>query len=41
VDFRDDLGRGSGPTFASDGRWFYFTLDERISNVRWAELVPD
>jgi Tol biopolymer transport system component len=35
----DDAGRHHGPTFGTDGRKFYFTLDERFSNVRWAELV--
>jgi hypothetical protein len=39
VDLHDELGRTNGPTLASDGERFYFTLDERLSNVRWAELV--
>lgn len=39
VDFQDAAGRTNGPTFASDGRRFYFTLDERISNIRWAVLT--
>jgi Tol biopolymer transport system component len=39
VDFRDEMGRVNGPTLASDGSRLYFTLDERLSNVRWAELV--
>jgi hypothetical protein len=34
-----DLGdRTSGPALATDGSRFYFTLDERMSNVRWAKL---
>jgi Tol biopolymer transport system component/DNA-binding SARP family transcriptional activator len=32
-------GKSNGPSFTSDGRRFFFTLDERFSNVRWAELV--
>jgi Tol biopolymer transport system component len=28
-----------GPGISSNGERFYFTLDERVSNVRWAELV--
>lgn len=36
VDFGD---RTSGPALATDGARFFFTLDERMSNVRWAELV--
>jgi Tol biopolymer transport system component/DNA-binding SARP family transcriptional activator len=39
MDFRDEIGRVNGPTLASDGKRLYFTLDERFSNVRWAELV--
>jgi Tol biopolymer transport system component len=39
VDLRDEMGRVNGPTLTSDGRRLYFTLDERFSNVRWAELV--
>jgi len=39
VDFHDEMGRVNGPTLASDGQRLYFTLDERFSNVRWAELV--
>jgi Tol biopolymer transport system component/DNA-binding SARP family transcriptional activator len=35
----DDAGRLHGPMLATDGRRFLFTLDERFSNVRWAELV--
>ncbi|HEX2722789.1 MAG TPA: BTAD domain-containing putative transcriptional regulator [Gemmatimonadaceae bacterium] len=35
----DSLGRSHGPGFATDGSRFFFTLDERITNVRWAELV--
>lgn len=32
-------GKSNGPSFTSDGSRFFFTLDERSSNVRWAELV--
>jgi len=39
VDLHDEMGRVNGPTLASDGQRLYFTLDERFSNVRWAELV--
>ena len=39
VDLRDALGRINGPTMASDGERLYFTLEERLSNVRWAELL--
>ena len=35
----DDSGRLHGPMLTTDGQRFYFTLDERFSNVRWAELV--
>ncbi len=35
----DESGRHAGPTLTTDGRKFYFTLDERFTNVRWAELV--
>jgi len=34
----DDPARLIGPTLATDQRRFYFTLDERYSNVRWGEL---
>lgn len=34
----DPLGRTPGPVIASDGVRFYFTLDERSSNIRWAEF---
>ncbi len=34
----DPSGRLHGPMLGSDGSRFYFTLDERFSNVRWAEL---
>ena len=36
VDFE---GRTSGPALASDGRRFYFTLDQRMSNLRLAQLT--
>lgn len=39
VDLADRLGRTNGPTLATDGDRFYFTLDERLSSVRWAEVV--
>jgi len=39
VDLRDPGGMVNGPSLTSDGRRFYFTLDERLSNVRWAELI--
>jgi Tol biopolymer transport system component/DNA-binding SARP family transcriptional activator len=39
VDFDDPSGRANGPGFATDGKRFYIALDERFSNVRWAELV--
>jgi Tol biopolymer transport system component/DNA-binding SARP family transcriptional activator len=35
----DPSGRAHGPAFTTDGSRFYFTLDERFSNLRWAELV--
>lgn len=39
VSLEDPSGRLHGPAIASDGRNFYFTLDERFSNMRWAELT--
>lgn len=39
VDLQDAAGRVNGPTFASDGLRFYFTLEERLSNIRVAELT--
>jgi len=33
-------GRTTGPALTTDGRRFYFTLEQRMSNVRWAELKP-
>ncbi|MEO5903206.1 MAG: BTAD domain-containing putative transcriptional regulator [Gemmatimonadaceae bacterium] len=35
----DPSRRMHGPTVASDGKNFYFTIDERFSNMRWAELT--
>ena len=35
----DASGRFSGPSLAADNLRFFFTLDERSSNVSWAELV--
>jgi hypothetical protein len=32
-------GTNYGPAFTSDGNRFYFTVNERLSNVRWAELA--
>jgi hypothetical protein len=39
--FRFDTapGKSHGVGFTSDGTRFFFTIDERFSNVRWAELV--
>ena len=34
----EDPARLIGPTLATDQRRFYFTLDERFSNISWAEL---
>ncbi|MDQ6870492.1 MAG: hypothetical protein M3037_00605 [Gemmatimonadota bacterium] len=39
VRFGDPAGRSNGAAFTTDGKRFFFTLDERLSNVRWAELV--
>jgi Tol biopolymer transport system component len=39
VNLEDPSDRLPGPAIASDGRNFYFTLDERFSNMRWAELT--
>ena len=39
VRFDDPAGRSNGAAFTTDGKQFFFTLDERLSNVRWAELV--
>jgi hypothetical protein len=35
----DPSGRFPGASLTSDGTRFYFTLDERFANVRWAELL--
>jgi Tol biopolymer transport system component len=37
--FDDPAGRSNGAAFTTDGKQFFFTLDERLSNVRWAELI--
>jgi Tol biopolymer transport system component/DNA-binding SARP family transcriptional activator len=37
--FDDPAGRSNGSAFTTDGKRFFFTLDERLSNVRWAQLV--
>jgi Tol biopolymer transport system component/DNA-binding SARP family transcriptional activator len=39
VDLDDRSGRAHGPSITTDGSRFYFTLDERFSTVRWADLV--
>jgi Tol biopolymer transport system component/DNA-binding SARP family transcriptional activator len=39
VSLEDPSGRLHGPSIASDRRNFYFTLDERFANMRWAELT--
>jgi DNA-binding SARP family transcriptional activator/Tol biopolymer transport system component len=39
VSFDDSSGRFHGPSLTTDGKRFYFTLDERFSNVRWAALL--
>lgn len=39
VNFDDGTGRSHGASISADKRSFYFTLDERTSNMRWAELV--
>jgi hypothetical protein len=36
----DSGGRTHGPSITSDGSKFYVTLEERFSNVWWAELGP-
>jgi Tol biopolymer transport system component len=38
IRFDDPAGRLNGPTFSADASRFVFTLDERSSNIRWAEL---
>lgn len=38
VSLDDPSGRLHGPLLASDGKRFFFTIDERFSNMRWAEL---
>jgi Tol biopolymer transport system component/DNA-binding SARP family transcriptional activator len=39
VRFDDPSGRMNGSAISSDGVSFFFTLDERLSNIRWAALV--
>jgi len=39
VDLANPSALAHGPGFTSDGSRFYFTLEERFSNVAWAELV--
>lgn len=38
VDLDDPSGRTNGPTLATDGQRLYFTVDEHLSNIRWAIL---
>ncbi|MEO5590783.1 MAG: BTAD domain-containing putative transcriptional regulator, partial [Gemmatimonadaceae bacterium] len=38
VDLDDPSGHLYGPALATDGKRFFFTVDERFSNMRWAEL---
>src|SRR4029079_13256929 len=35
----DPVGKSIGPAFTSDGKRFYFALNERSSNIQWAELA--
>jgi Tol biopolymer transport system component len=39
VHLDNSIGRTIGPGFAADSTRFYFPVNERFSNVRWAELV--
>jgi Tol biopolymer transport system component/DNA-binding SARP family transcriptional activator len=39
VSLHDPVGNSIGPAFTSDGKRFYFALNQRFSNVRWAELT--
>jgi Tol biopolymer transport system component len=39
VKLDDPVGKSIGPAFTADGSRFYFALNERFSNVRWAELT--
>ena len=39
VTLHDPIGNSIGPAFSSDGKRFYFALNQRFSNVRWAELT--
>lgn len=41
VSFGNALGLVNGPSLTTDCSRFYFTLDERFSNVSWAELVRE
>jgi len=40
VDLSAPAGSENGPSLATDGSRLYFTLEERLSNVRWAALHP-
>lgn len=40
VDLSAQPGVENGPSLATDGSRLYFTLEERLSNVRWASLQP-
>jgi hypothetical protein len=35
----DPVGKSIGPAFTADESRFYFALNERFSNVWWAELT--
>jgi DNA-binding SARP family transcriptional activator/Tol biopolymer transport system component len=35
----NDAKRSAGPTLATDQHRFFFTLDERFSNIGWAQLL--
>lgn len=37
VVLRDVEGRANGPSLSHDGSRLYFTVEERLSNIRWAE----
>ena len=39
VRLRDPVGKSIGPAFTADSSRFYFALNERFSNIRWAELT--
>jgi len=39
VRIAEPFGRSFAAAFTTDGARFYFSIDERLSNIRWAELV--